>query len=102
MEDTILSETIKSRLAERFAAPLPEFHKRRIIFWHDEDGEFAEQVNELDLPGVSIVNLTGKNNFAVKKLLAADDLTSDYLIYDPLAYEKDHKDDWLLDIKLYS
>lgn len=98
----MLSETIKSRLAERFAAPLPEFHKRRIVFWHDEDSEFAEQVNELDLPGVSIVKLTGKNNFAVKKLLAADDLISDYLIYDPLAYEKDHKDDWLLDIKLYS
>ncbi len=33
----MLSETIKSRLAERFAAPLPEFHKRRIVFWHDED-----------------------------------------------------------------
>ena len=98
----MLSETIKSRLAERYAAPLPEFHKRRIVFWHDEDGEFADQANELDLPGVSIVKLTAKNNFAVKKLLAADDLTSDYLIYDPLTYEKDHKDDWLLDIKLYS
>ena len=98
----MLAETIKSRLAERFAAPLPEFHKRRIIFWHDEDREFAEQENELDLPGVSVVKLTGRNNFAVKKLLAADDLTSNYLIYDSLAYEKDHKDDWLLDIKLYS
>ena len=98
----MLAETIKSRLAERFAAPLPEFHKRRIIFWHDEDGEFAEQVNELDLPGVSVVKLTRKNNFAVKKLLTADDLTNDYLIYDSLFYEKDHKDDWLLDIKLYS
>jgi len=102
MEDKMLSETIKSRLAERFAAPLPEFHKRRIIFWHDEDGEFAEAVDELALGSVILVKLTGKNNFAVKKLLAADDLISDYLVYDPLAYEKDHKDDWLLDIKLYS
>lgn len=98
----MLSETIKSRLAERFAAPLPEFHKRRIIFWHDEDSEFAEAVNELALGGVTLVKLTGKNNFDVKKLLAADDLTSDYLVYDPLVYEKDQKDDWLLDIKLYS
>lgn len=98
----MLSETIKSRLAERFAAPLPEFHKRRIIFWHDEDGEFAEAVDELALGGVILVKLTGNNNFTVKKQLAADDLTSDYLVYDPLAYEKDQKDDWLLDIKLYS
>ena len=98
----MLSETIKLRLAERYAAPLPEFHKRRIVFWHDEDGEFAEGVDELDLPGVSVVKLTGSNNFAVKKLLSADDLTGDYLVYDSLTYEKDRQDDWLLDIKLYS
>jgi uncharacterized protein (TIGR02687 family) len=98
----MLSETIKLRLAERFAAPLTEFHKRRIVFWHDEDGEFSDGVDELDLPGVSVVKLTGSNNFAVKKLLSADDLTGDYLVYDPLSYEKDQHDDWLLDIKLYS
>jgi conserved hypothetical protein TIGR02687 len=98
----MLSETIKLRLAERFDVPLPEFHKRRIVFWHDEDGEFTDAVDELDLPGVSIVKLTGTNTFAVKKLLSADDLTGDYLVYDPLSYEKDQHDDWLLDIKLYS
>ena len=98
----MLSETIKLRLMERFTAPLTEFHKRRIVFWHDEDGEFADGVDELDLPGVSVVKLTGSNNFAVKKLLSADDLTGDYLVYDPLSYEKDQHDDWLLDIKLYS
>ena len=81
---------------------MPEFHKRRIVFWHDEEGEFADAVDELDLPGVNIVKLTGTNNFAVKKLLSSDDLTGDYLIYDPLSYTKDQKDDWLLDIKLYS
>ncbi len=98
----MLSEKIKSRLAERFVAPLPEFHKRRIIFWHDEDREFAEGIDELSLEGVKIIKLNGKNNFAVKKLLASEDLTCDCLIYDPFAYEKDQKDDWLLDIKLYS
>ena len=98
----MLSETIKQRLADRFAAPLPEFHKRRIVFWHDEDVEFADAIDELELPGVNIIKLTGTNNFAVKKLLSSDDLTSDYLVYDPLSYEKDQHDDWLLDIKLYS
>jgi len=97
-----LSETIKLRLAERFAAPLPEFYKRRIVFWRDEDREFPERVDELVPEGVTLVKLTGSNHFAVKKLLTVDDLTGDYLIYDPLAYEKDSRDDWLLDIKLYS
>ena len=98
----MLSETIKLRLAERFTAPLSEFHKRRIVFWHDEDSEFVDGVDGLDLHGVTVVKLTGTNNFAVKKLLSADDLTGDYLVYDPLSYEKDQHDDWLLDIKLYS
>ncbi len=98
----MLSDTIKLRLTERFAAPLPEFHNRRIVFWYDEDGEFSEAVDELALPGVILVKLTGRNNFAVKKLLTADDLAGDYLIYDPLNYDREQKDDWLLDIKLYS
>ena len=98
----MLSNSIKQRLVERFDAPLPEFYKRRIVFWHDEDGEFKDGVDELDLSGVSVVKLTGSNNFAVKKLLSADDLTGDYLVYDSLSYEKDQHDDWLLDIKLYS
>ena len=29
-------------------------------------------------------------------------MTGDYLVYDPLSYEKDQHDDWLLDIKLLS
>ena len=95
----MVQSDIQRRLAERFAAPLPEFHKRRILFWRDEDGEFVDKIDELDLPGVSFVKLTGSNNFAVKKLLSADDLTGNYLIYDSLAYEKDGHDDWLLDIK---
>jgi uncharacterized protein (TIGR02687 family) len=99
----MLSETIKLRLTERFAAPpADEFHKRRIVFWHDEDGEFADAVNDPGLSDVNVITLTGKNNFAVKKLLSVDDLTSDYLIYDPLTYTKDLKDDWLLDVRLYS
>jgi len=98
----MLSETIKQRLSDRFTAPLPEFHKRRIVFWQDEDREFTDAINELDLPGVNIIKLTGNNNFVIKKLLSSDNLKSNYLVYDPLSYEKDHHDDWLLDIKLYS
>ena len=97
----MLSETIIAKLVERFNAPLPEFHKRRIIFWYDENGEFAEQVDDLILPEVKLIKLTGRNNFTVKKLLTIDDLTGDFLIYNPIAYEKP-QDNWLIDIELYS
>jgi len=98
----MLSDTIKQRLRARFDEPLGDFHKRRVVFWRDEAGDFSGDVEGLDIPGATVVKLTGSNNFAIKKLLSADDPTGNYLVYDPLTYEKDQSDDWLLDIKLYS
>lgn len=95
------SDKIIQELNQRFAAPLPEFYKRRIIFWYDEDGEFRERLDEVALNNAKLVVLTGTNNFAVKKLLSVDDTTNNYLVYCPLSYEKP-EDDWLLDIEMYS
>lgn len=95
------NERIQFNLTERFAAPLPEFYRRRIVFWKDEDREFEQDINELALDGVKIVKLTGSNNFAVKKLLLHDDLDSNYLIYCPIPYA-DEQEDWLQDIEYYS
>ncbi len=95
------SDKIIQELNQRFIQPLPEFYKRRIIFWYDEDGEFKDRLDEVVLTDAKLVALTGTNNFAVKKLLAVDDTTSNYLVYCPLSYEKP-EDNWLLDIELYS
>ena len=88
-------------LNRRFAAPLPEFYQRRIIFWYDEDREFEDKVEELVLQNASVLVLTGNNTFAAKKLLASEDTTSNYLVYSPLRYEKP-EDNWLINIELYS
>lgn len=88
-------------LNRRFAAPLPEFYQRRIIFWYDEDQEFADKLDEIVLENAKTVVLTGSNAFAVKKLLNHDDLTSNYLVYSPVSYDR-QDDNWLLDIELYS
>ena len=53
------NERIQFTLRERFAAPLPEFYRRRIVFWHDEERQFEQDMDELDLPGVKILRLTG-------------------------------------------
>ena len=39
------TESIQFSLRERFAAPLPEFYKRRIVFWQDEDREFEAMLD---------------------------------------------------------
>lgn len=92
---------IEKTLQERFAAPLQENYKRRIVFWQDPEGEFSSMVNELCLDGVKILKLTGTNNFAAKLLLSETDTESNYLVYNPISYS-DIRDNWLLDIELYS
>ena len=88
-------------LNRRFAAPLPEFYQRRIIFWYDEDKEFEDKMDEVVLENAKVIALTGNNAFSVKKLLSVDDLTTNYLVYSPISYES-QEDDWLLNIELYS
>ena len=92
---------IQQNLTGRFDAPLKDFYERRIIFWQDPEGEFSVFVDGLSLPNAKIVKLTGNNNFAVKKLLLADDPKSNYLVYNPLVYQ-DVKNDYFLDIEGYS
>lgn len=94
-------ETIIRDLNTRFAAPLPEFYKRRIIFWYDEEKEFEDKLDEIPLENAKLLVLTGTNNFVAKKLLTVDDTTSNYLVYSPITYES-KEDDWLLNIELYS
>ena len=80
-------DTIIRDLNKRFAAPLPEFYKRRIIFWYDEDREFENKLDDIQMDNAKLLVLTGTNNFAAKKLLNVDDTTSNYLVYSPIAYE---------------
>ena len=88
-------------LNRRFAASLPEFYQRRIIFWYDEDKEFEDKLDEVVLENAKVIALTGNNAFSVKKLLSVDDLTTNYLVYSPCVYNRPD-DNWLLDVELYS
>ena len=92
---------IKKELQARFNKPLPDNYQRRIIFWQDPDREFESLADELSFDGVKILKLTGKNNFAAKQLLSETDTYSNYLVYNPISYS-DIRDNWLLDIELYS
>ena len=92
-------EDIKKELEKRFAEPLDEFYKRRIIFWNDEEGEFASEVESLSLCNAKILLLNDHNQF-VSKMLLNEDVSSNYLVYNPLTSDKES--DWFYDMKLYS
>ena len=93
-------EDIKKELEQRFAEPLDEFYKRRIIFWNDEDCDFKEEVAGLELSNAKVLMLDATNQFASKQLLSSIDQESNYLVYNPIVTDNEH--DWFLDIKLYS
>lgn len=93
-------EDIKKELEKRFAEPLDEFYKRRIIFWNDEDGEFLDEIESLTLCNAEVLVLETGHLFSAKQLLSSTDLVTNYLVYNPLVVDPEH--DWFLDIKLYS
>ena len=59
-------ESIQYALKERFAAPLPEFYQRRIIFWQDEGGNLRPWWMSWICRVWRSSKLTGSNNFEVK------------------------------------
>ena len=95
------TEKVVSDLNKRFAQPLPPYYKRRVIFWLDEEREYADKLDDFELENAKLVKLTGSNLFTVKKLLGHDDPYGNYVVYCPVSYEK-LEDNWLLDIQLYS
>ena len=52
-----MSINVEQSIRDRFAVPLPENYKRRIIFWQDPDGEFSGQIDEMSIDNVKILKL---------------------------------------------
>jgi uncharacterized protein (TIGR02687 family) len=75
--------------------------KYRIVFWYDADREFEDGLSDLKLDGVTVVRLDEVGSLEAKILLEMQDTTGKYILYAPFA-EPDVKDNWLLDIRLYS
>lgn len=89
--------TIQTRLTAVFA----EAERRTIIFWYDENADFAEDIPNLRLENAKIHILTGKNYFRTKLLLEHQDKTTNYLIYAPFKCPPDTENS-LADILHYA
>ena len=73
----------------------------RIVFWHDPNAEFAEEIPSFALDDVTVIQLQQASVLALKVRLETEDLTGQYLLYTPTP-EPAPEADWLLDIRLYS
>lgn len=63
--------------------------------------EIVNRIDDLVLLNAKVLRLTKTNNFAIKKTIAVDEPTQNFLIYNSMNYEKPD-DNWLLDVELYS
>ena len=74
---------------------------RQLIFWYDENGEFAEDIDTLALDNAKVYKLDPNNQIYTKYFLTYEDTTTNYLIYAPFP-KPDVYDNHLEDMLLYS
>lgn len=100
-------------LVQRFAQPLPAFMDRRVVVWHDPQGEFEQTFAELAANGfdaaaqermerpVRFVEARDGHMFEVKRFINREDTVSDILLYRQQA-RGSLDGDWLADVELYA
>ena len=78
-----------------------KFAEHRIVFWHDPDKRFIEELEQLKLENVTLINMTHASQLEVKKRIEIDEPEQQFLLWFPHDAPP-HEQDWLLDIRLYS
>lgn len=74
------------------------FDSQRLVFWHDADGEYAAELDALDLSGVTTVRVEN-NEYAVKNRVLHDEPAVKFLLYRG-APVRPGTGNWLLDLEL--
>ena len=74
---------------------------RKLVFWYDDKGEFAEDMDSVVLDNAKIYRLEPDNQFYTKRFLEREDPTTNYLVYAPFP-KPDVKENHLEDTLLYS
>jgi len=92
---------MQDTLNARFAAPLPDYYNRRIIVWMDEEGTFAETIEDMMLDNARMLVMQRDHMFELRRQIETDYADDNLLLYCPLRFEKP-EDNWLMDVFLYS
>ncbi len=74
------------------------FDSQRLVFWRDPDGEYASDIEELDIPGVTTVKVAN-DEYALKHRILKEEPEKKFLVY-RLGDVPVGIDNWLLDLEL--
>lgn len=75
--------------------------ERKLIFWYDDNAEFAEEIDSLELENAKLYKLEKDNQFYTKYFFEKIDTENNYLIYAPFP-KPDKKKNHLEDMIRYS
>lgn len=87
------STSIQDHIARQFAD-----EGQRLVFWHDEPGEYEAELDSLDLPTVQVARVAN-NEYALKHRMLREDPSSKFLVYrsGPIPQGIEN---WLLDLEM--
>ncbi len=74
------------------------FESQRLVFWHDAEGEYASDLDALDLAEITTLRVEN-NEYAVKNRVLNEEPTSKFLIYRGTPVPSG-TGNWLLDLEL--
>lgn len=74
------------------------FDEHRIVFWHDPEGQYAAELDELDLRGVTTLTVAN-DEYSVKHRLLLEQPNDKFLVYRSGSVPPD-AGNWLLDLEL--
>ena len=74
---------------------------RKLVFWYDDNAEYVEDIELLELENAKILHLKKDNQFYVKHFLECMDTTTHYLVYAPFP-KPDIRENHLEDTLRYS
>jgi len=74
------------------------FESRRVVFWDDPEGQYAADLDSLDLPEVQTIRVSN-DEFAVKNRLLHEEPEGKFLVY-RTGQVPSRIGDWLLDLEL--
>lgn len=58
---------------------------RKLVFWYDDNAEFADDIDTLELENAKVLHLAPDNQFYTKYFLECVDRDTNYLVYAPFA-----------------
>lgn len=54
---------------------------RKLVFWYDEDAQFKEDIDTIELSNAKVLHLEPDNQFYIKYFLECEDTETNYLVY---------------------